>query len=316
MSFILDALRKSESRRRAGEAPRLESSPSRRPPPKRSGRMRTMLLIVPLSIAFLAAALFVLRPDWLPDQLVGVSVPGPDPAAPAAVLPEQEEEVEERSVLAPGAEHALVAADPRDLPESALEDLPASEPQDPLTQRRRRREPPAEPQASMAAEPRERVVTDHAEAMAEIERQVAARVREQEQRRVREPAPVEQRPEPAVDVEPESESGPESDPRMIAAEDPQAAEAPDREVSTEVAWRPDVAEYVRAWELPLSIRRELPDLKLTIHVFSPQEEGRFVLINGERYVPGDSLEGGAQLVDIRREGAIVDFREHRFLLEP
>jgi hypothetical protein len=28
------------------------------------------------------------------------------------------------------------------------------------------------------------------------------------------------------------------------------------------------------------------------------------------------LSGGARLVDIRREGAIVDYREHRFLLEP
>jgi len=66
----------------------------------------------------------------------------------------------------------------------------------------------------------------------------------------------------------------------------------------------------------LSVRRSLPDLKLSIHVFSAEEDGRFVLINGERYVPGDQLSDGARLVDIRREGAIVDFREHRFLLEP
>lgn len=76
-----------------------------------------------------------------------------------------------------------------------------------------------------------------------------------------------------------------------------------------------VAEYVRAWELPLSVRRSLPELNLTIHVYSPNEPERFVLINGERRVAGDEIDG-ARIVDIRREGAIVDFRSHRFLLEP
>ncbi len=73
---------------------------------------------------------------------------------------------------------------------------------------------------------------------------------------------------------------------------------------------------MRAWELPLSIRRNLPALNLSIHVFSEQAEERFVLINGVRYIIGDELPEGARLVDIRREGAIVDYRDYRFLLEP
>lgn len=83
-------------------------------------------------------------------------------------------------------------------------------------------------------------------------------------------------------------------------------------------WSPSAAaaEYVRAWELPLSIRRNMPELRLTIHVYSADEAQRFVLVNGERFVVGDQLGQGARLVDIRREGAIVDFRDYRFLLEP
>lgn len=76
-----------------------------------------------------------------------------------------------------------------------------------------------------------------------------------------------------------------------------------------------VAGHLRAWELPLSVRRNLPELDLSIHVFSPVESERFVLINGERYGPGDSI-GEVEIVDISRDGAIVDFRSHRFLLEP
>jgi len=81
-------------------------------------------------------------------------------------------------------------------------------------------------------------------------------------------------------------------------------------------WTPAASEYVRAWELPLSVRRSLPALTLNIHVFSEELERRFVLINGERYINGDELPDGARLVDIRREGAVVDYRDYRFLLEP
>ncbi|OAB56809.1 hypothetical protein AY599_06475 [Leptolyngbya valderiana BDU 20041] len=87
-------------------------------------------------------------------------------------------------------------------------------------------------------------------------------------------------------------------------------------LADEPDWTPEAAEYIRAWELPLSVRRSLPALTLNIHVFSDLPEERFVLINGERYVSGDELVDGAQLVDIRREGAIVDYRDYRFLLEP
>ena len=76
-----------------------------------------------------------------------------------------------------------------------------------------------------------------------------------------------------------------------------------------------VAEYVQSWELPLSVRRNLPELYLSIHVFSPNEAERFVLINGERYRSGDSI-GEVEIVGINRDGAIVDFRSHRFLLAP
>ena len=310
MSFILDALRKSESRRKAGEVPRLDSDHSRKPS-RRFGRMRVLpVVLVPLSIVLLATAVYLVRPGWLPDRMVGGTTPDPQRVPAATVLPDEADDESPASEL--GTEHALVTADPRDL----SEEVPESQSEESATaivQQRRRREPPPEPQTRRSAEERERVVTDHEEAMAEIERQVAARAREEEQveqRRMREPAPVEEASEPAIDIEPEL------DPREIAAEEPVIDEESDSEIVAEVAWRPDAAEYVRAWELPLSVRRELPDLKLSIHVFSSQEEGRFVLINGERYVPGDSLGAGAQLVDIRREGAIVDFREHRFLLEP
>ncbi|MFW5815755.1 MAG: general secretion pathway protein GspB, partial [Wenzhouxiangella sp.] len=97
-----------------------------------------------------------------------------------------------------------------------------------------------------------------------------------------------------------------------------AATAPDpAPVEPEEAeWSPDRAEHLEVWELPLSVRRELPDLNLSIHVFSAEPAERFVLINGERRAEGADLGEGARLAEITRLGAVVDFRDYRFLLKP
>ncbi len=306
MSFILDALRKSETRRQIGEVPRLDFGAEG--PNASSSRRRFpawILLVLPLSLAAVAAGVFLMQPQWLPQQLAF--------ERDATVTPEATE------VTEPG-DRVDVAADadeePMDVPVVAqVEPIEEVEPAEPveeetaaateerdrraLPDRRRTPQPATGQTVARAAPERERIVSDVDDAMEEIERRVA---------QTREPS---ERPESdRRDVEPPVAEREQADRRRIAAPD----EAGDEVVEPE--WRSQTAEYVRAWELPLSVRRSLPDLKLSIHVFSAEEDGRFVLINGERYVPGDSLGEGARLVDIRREGAIVDYREHRFLLEP
>jgi general secretion pathway protein B len=81
-------------------------------------------------------------------------------------------------------------------------------------------------------------------------------------------------------------------------------------------WEPERTEFIEVWDLPLAVRRELPDLEVSIHVFSTKPEDRFVLINGERRLEGAALGGGARLLEVAREGAIVEYRDYRFLLRP
>lgn len=173
-------------------------------------------------------------------------------------------------------------------------------------QRRRRvRTPPPEDDDAgddPRTEPRERIVTDPDEAMEEVRREVERAERRMAQREERAGDERRRRTEPPAD-EPTEEVAADN-----AEEEPAAGE--------DDSLQSGVAEYVRAWELPLAVRREMPDLDLSIHVFAPEEEKRFVLINGERRMAGDELGGGARLVEIRREGALIDFRDHRFLLEP
>ena len=82
----------------------------------------------------------------------------------------------------------------------------------------------------------------------------------------------------------------------------------------EEVWQPQAADYLYQWELPLTVRQSLPALNLLVHVYSNVPEDRFVLINGTRFREGDELSPGVRLAEIRPEGALIDFRDYRFLL--
>jgi general secretion pathway protein B len=60
----------------------------------------------------------------------------------------------------------------------------------------------------------------------------------------------------------------------------------------------------------------LPPLRLELHAFSERPADRFVFINGRKYVEGDRLPEGTQLVTITPIGAVLSQYGQRFLLVP
>jgi general secretion pathway protein B len=60
----------------------------------------------------------------------------------------------------------------------------------------------------------------------------------------------------------------------------------------------------------------IPTLRLELHAFSTQPRDRFVFINGRKYVEGDRLAEGPQLVAIEPTGAVLSQYGQRFLLAP
>ena len=60
----------------------------------------------------------------------------------------------------------------------------------------------------------------------------------------------------------------------------------------------------------------IPTLRLELHAFSAQPRDRFVFINGRKYVEGDRLAEGPQLVSIEPTGAVLTQYGQRFLLAP
>jgi hypothetical protein len=66
--------------------------------------------------------------------------------------------------------------------------------------------------------------------------------------------------------------------------------------------------------LPADLRQALPPLHLDVLAYAKDPAERFVVINLQRYQPGDLLPGGLKLVDIRAHGAVLDFHGTDFLL--
>lgn len=68
------------------------------------------------------------------------------------------------------------------------------------------------------------------------------------------------------------------------------------------------------WQLPYNVRKELPDLKMSMHVYSETPTQRFVVLNGNRQVEGDELGGDVRVSEIRKDGVVLVFRGQRFIV--
>jgi general secretion pathway protein B len=67
-------------------------------------------------------------------------------------------------------------------------------------------------------------------------------------------------------------------------------------------------------ELTGSAAMHLPDLRMDLHVFANTPAGRFVSINGRKYVEGQKLSEGPTLESITRDGVVLNNQGMRFVL--
>ena len=79
--------------------------------------------------------------------------------------------------------------------------------------------------------------------------------------------------------------------------------------------RPRELEPISYWELPDAIRADVPEIKFSVLVYAKNPADRFVLINGQRLVEGDSPQPGLIVKEIRRDGVIFSYRLYQFLVE-
>lgn len=76
-----------------------------------------------------------------------------------------------------------------------------------------------------------------------------------------------------------------------------------------------VADSISYWQVPQSVRENLPELHISVLVYAEKPEDRFLLINGQRLHEKEELENGMVLDEIQRDRAIFNYRDYRFYLK-
>jgi general secretion pathway protein B len=140
------------------------------------------------------------------------------------------------------------------------------------------------------------------------------------------PAPPVSGKPAAVEVQPPTEVAQKLPETATAMTPPPTATSPETQVAMVEPAPVDVPPQVppkaepqetllTIYQLPYGVRKDLPKLALSMHVYSPVREERFIVLNGKRFSldsppPGPDLS----LLDILDDGAVFEFRGQRFLL--
>lgn len=65
-------------------------------------------------------------------------------------------------------------------------------------------------------------------------------------------------------------------------------------------------------ELPFSVRKSLPELKLSMHVYAADPSQRFVVLNDSRLTEGEKTSDDIFVREIRPDGVVLEFQNQRF----
>jgi general secretion pathway protein B len=281
VSFILDALRKSEHARQRQTGPGLAEVPVAAPRSKTNvwATAAVALLVVNL----LAVGVLLLRRAQQQDSTAAASsvATGSTPAtAPASVPP----------AAGPGVPNAVNAANPTLVaPPTAAAQTPA------ITQ--------------SAQAPSPRPASNNSTSRNPLADEVGAADGGYEPGLQSAAAAVPAGPPAVVSNAAGAKRG-----SVVYAPVPEAIDAPD--AAPPAAAQPAAAPARES--LPgadeLTARGSLPALHLDLHVYATQAQQRFIFVNSRKYREGDTLAEGPVVEQITADGAVLNFRGSRFKL--
>ena len=73
-------------------------------------------------------------------------------------------------------------------------------------------------------------------------------------------------------------------------------------------------DFLLIHQIDYAIRKDIPEIKINIHIYDPEPDNRMVLINGERYNIGDTISESVDITDIVQEGIVVTYQDIKFLI--
>lgn len=279
MSYILEAIRRSEEARHKRLMPAVSTIHAAQPASGR-GMPRTLQagFAMLLAAAFMVAAIFALG-FWLRHaQDEGPLAPAPPPTA-APATPEDKAQ----AAAAPAPPPPADAAPPAEAGNPAAAPAPAAAttPAEPA--------PPVQVTARSAAAPG---ATGEAKA---------------EDRRPRRPYSSPAAGEPSKPKrEPKGSAAPPTALGAAPVEAPPAApQPPAPELVTAPALR----------DLEPSLQRTLPSIAITLHRYAATPEARMIRVNGRVAREGDVIAGDLAIAEITRNGVVFIIGEHRFYMD-
>jgi general secretion pathway protein B len=277
MSLILDALKRAERERHAERSAALEDLPAGAPPrPRRRWGRRVVLGVLVVVVGAVALSI-ARRPKSTTQVASRPATPAPRPT-PAPQAPPQ--------------------AQPQVAPPVAT---PTPVPAQPPTQQviQARPAPAVVPGTEGVAS------LDDLTPESDVELVPAPSA----------PAPAQATPPPELTAEPAEpvEAEPEVEEPVEAEASPPRTAAPTQAAPRAIP--PALTQKAPARklrEMPPDYRGDFPALTVEVHVDEPNR--RFVLINGRRYRDGERLAEGPQIVEIVRDGIVMDYRGERVLV--
>lgn len=303
MSLILEALKKSEARRRLGEAPDLETSFAMQ------RRRRSPLPLIAASIVIAAGAgWWLLRTQatnkpaptksmQLQEKPIAVATTVARATPPATIAPPPS---------APAPPPTVASVTPEQAPISAWLPVASEQPR-----------PVGKKPATMATPAATRVNTPMAAAQAPAV--VAPGLKETGAVPAAPGVKKAERPPQMMPVaggkKPElpSEAAPAAG---VKKPEPLAATASANNVANAkiavttspiAAASPGAQSY---YELPFSLRKDMPAIKISMHVYAPESPQRFIILNGARMAEGDTQDDLA-IREIRPDGVVFEFHGQR-----
>ncbi|HXD83188.1 MAG TPA: general secretion pathway protein GspB [Rudaea sp.] len=297
MSLILEALKKSEANRRLGQAPDLGTPFT----PARRGRSPLWALIV-IVLALGAGAWW-----WF-----GRGTPAPLPAAPQPTVAATSAP---SAAAAPAQHQQSLQQEDKRIFNAARRDSNAQTPaaagkneqiwvaaqrhdaSGPMADRSRRNGS-AQPTRTPKTADMRGVPQPHSQvAPPQPHLEVAGQPHPQA-------APPQPHPEVAAPQPHPQVAPPQPHPEVAGQPHPQAAPSPVLTTS-----KLDVPSY---YDLPFATRKALPQLRMSMHVYTADPKQRFVILDGARMVEGDATTDDVTLREIRPDGVVLEFQGQRF----
>jgi len=283
MSYILDALQKSERKRQRDSVPDLQTVHSPAPPKKRKGQLWAWVLMATLIITVVLLVLFL--PERRSDNYLTAPVPG-EIEKPATSLPLGEENLTKENS---GDLQTLPESD-RDTDDHMAESIPATKHPD-LDE---------EMETSSADVPvaNPSLVQDPFS---------ANRPDSSNQRG----ASSEEKMPPALDDTSPSSSAPES----VADVTEFDMERSTAEIPVPQPHLKPETEMPLLTSLPKSLRQKIPELTISFHVFTQNPATRLVSINGRIVRQGQEVNPDLTLEEITAAGVVLNYKGNRFRLQ-